>query len=239
MDTTCHNEGAQLLLATELSIIIQETSQTFSVFRWKSKNNLFFFFFFSSLKWTKTNKENTNQEGACHLGQVYGTPITSNHKVWRRPAGRNEMGTTAREDPQEKHLSLKILGQSQMSIMTLYLDVTKSGCILTAGTSLNAVWPHGTAGKLELEEQMSTISEEADGVRERMGTKEPWNLKIRLHHPPLPPPTHIHTHNAHTYSHSHTSESCNIMLFYCRQKSFPLLLALASPFRAVLMSKFL
>lgn len=55
--------------------------------------------------------------------------------------------------------------------MTWYLDVTKSVCVLPAGDSLNAVWPHGAAGKFELEGQMSTISEEADGVRERTGTK--------------------------------------------------------------------
>lgn len=95
--------GTQLLLAIELSVIIQ-ISQMFSVFRWKSKNN---WSFFSSLKWTKTNKENTNQKGACYLGQIYGTPITSNHKVWRRPAVRNEMGTTIGERPKKSPCLLR------------------------------------------------------------------------------------------------------------------------------------
>ena len=48
--------------------------------------------------------------------------------------------------------------------------IRKSVCLLTAGASLNPGWLHGTAGKLELEEQMSSITE-ADGVRERTGTK--------------------------------------------------------------------
>lgn len=45
--------------------------------------------------------------------------------------------------------------------------------MFTVGACLNAVGLNGTAGKLELEEQMCAISEEVDGFRGRTGAKDP------------------------------------------------------------------